>query len=91
LLAQLGVVQRRLAAAEDAVDARDLPLSDGAVRGVSDRFPVITGGVGAVDHQRVLRRGAIGLVEQTPGLVEQPGRYLSFGLVVGHSVSSSLV
>ena len=73
----MGVVERRLGAAEHRVDARDLPLAASEVRLRSDLAPVVAGGVRGVDHLVVLLRRAIRQLDQRPDMVEEVDRQLA--------------
>ena len=64
------VIERWIAEPQQAVDTRNLPFSNCLVRGVTDRLPVIPGGVGGMDHQYVFFRRAIRLLNQSPRLIE---------------------
>ena len=65
------VVQRRFRTAEHRVHPRALPLAARAIRRRADLQPVIRGRVRAVQELVVLGLGAVVLLHQRPGLVEE--------------------
>ena len=73
----MGVVERRLRAAEHGVDARDLPLAAREVRLRADLAPVIAGRMRGMDHLVVLLRRAVRELDQRPDVVEQIDRELA--------------
>jgi hypothetical protein len=83
------VVQRRLAAAQHGVDAGNLPLAAGGVLRPAHLQPVVQRGVCPVDHQGILVRGAVLLLHQPPGRIEQRGGEVAVrhvGAGCGHDV-----
>src|SRR6476469_7872294 len=70
------VHQRRLTAAEHAVDARHLPLAAREVDRPTHLAPVVPRGVGGVDHLGVLLTRTVGHLHQRPHVVEEVDRQL---------------
>ncbi|HEU5245991.1 MAG TPA: hypothetical protein VFU09_02770, partial [Candidatus Udaeobacter sp.] len=62
-----------------AINTRNLPFADGFIRGIAHRLPVITGGMGRMDHYRVLLRRAIRFLNEGR-LDSLPVRYQAWAL-----------
>ena len=77
-----GVVERRLAATEHGVDARDLPLAASEMARLADLPPVVPRRVRGMEHRVVLGRRALGLFQERPDAVEEIDSQLA---VVGHA------
>ncbi len=77
-----GVVERRLAATEHGVDARDLPLAASEMARLADLPPVVPRRVRGMEHRVVLGRRALGLFQERPDVVEEIDSQLA---VVGHA------